>query len=79
MTIHRLDRNPTKSLLGDDPPDHEILTFAEFAKRRGIKRQTAYKWKDQPNGFPPKSLLQDHRGRWFVDYTVYKNSMVVVR
>lgn len=74
--IHRLVPKPPPS---DGPPEHEILTLAQFAKRRGISRQTAYKWKDQENGFPPKSLLRDHRQRWYVDYTVYKNSMVVVR
>lgn len=74
--IHRLVTAPKPP---SDNPDHEILTLAQFAKRRGISRQTAYKWKDQENGFPPKCLMRDHRQRWFVDYTVYKNSMVVVR
>ena len=63
----------------DGPGDHELLTLPQFAKRRGISRQTAYKWKDQENGFPPKCLVRDHRQRWFVDWDVYKKAYVVVR
>ena len=74
--IHRLPPAPPPP--SDSPPEHEILKLSEFAKREKVARQTVYKWINKPNGLPPHSLIRDHRQRYFIDYTVFKNSRKVV-